>query len=45
MTWIDTPKKVSKNPAKEDESETEEDKASYFIDQDYSQRVPSPKYQ
>ena len=45
MTWIDTPKKVSKNPAKEDESETEEDKASYFSDQDYSQRVPSPKYQ
>jgi hypothetical protein len=45
MTWIDTPKKAIKNPSKDDESENEEDKASYFTDQDFSQRVPSPKYQ
>jgi hypothetical protein len=32
MTWIDSPKKVSKNPAKDDETDTEEDNASYFTD-------------
>lgn len=43
MTWINTPKKMKKEGA---EGSTDDDSnVLHFTDQDFNQRIPSPKYQ